>query len=71
MFFVFRKIERIKKGAIVLAYAIVVLLSWNWAINYKGPDFSIMFTVLLVIPLISFLALAYFAKRICARKRPN
>ena len=71
MFFVFRKIEWIKKGGIVIVYAIVVLLSWNWALNYKGPDFSIMFTVLLVVPLLSFLGLTYVAKRISRNNRQN
>jgi hypothetical protein len=64
MFFVFRKIDWIKKSGIVALYFIVILLSWNWALNYKGPDFSIMFTVLLVIPLMSFLGLAYVVKKI-------
>jgi len=71
MFLVFRKIGWGKKGMIIGVYFIVILFIWNWALNCRGPDFSIMFTALLFIPLISFLCLVYVANKVSKSSRQN
>ena len=63
MLFVFRKIEWDKKAAILVVYTIVVFLTWEWGLDYKGPDVTIPFMVLLLIPLMTFLGLDWAVKK--------
>jgi hypothetical protein len=58
--------KRFKKYrfAILGIYLAVAVISWNWAMSYRGPDFPQMYTVLVGGPILALLCIIWLYTKI-------